>query len=282
MNETIKILILEDDKDERTQFEQSAKNIDGIRIIGNTANADEALEIAQKEDPDAIIIDLELHDGTGNGLQFLSDLQTITSETTPFLLVTTNNSSRTTHEASRALGADFILTKYESDYSADYVMNFLKMMHATMHNTVKETFSANTKTPGRSFSRNSAHRENNDKVSAHNIPEAEIVEYIRNELILIGISPKAVGFQYLVDAIFIKLKDSNANIYAIIGPKYKKSDPSIERAMQYAINRAWRTGDPDELLELYTARINAERGVPTIMEFVYFYISKTQNYFKIR
>jgi TonB-dependent SusC/RagA subfamily outer membrane receptor len=34
--------------------------------------------------------------------------------------------------------------------------------------------------------------------------------------------------------------------------------------------------------ERYTARINSDRGVPTIMEFIYFYVSKTQNYFNIK
>lgn len=279
MNELIKILILEDDKEEREQFEISAKEISGICIVGNTASTTEALEIAQEEKPNAIIIDLELHDGTGNGLQFLNSFKNTPCYSSTFLLVTTNNSSRTTHEAARALGADFILTKYEPDYSATYVLDFLKMMHETICSGKNEKAVAN---PKLSPSIESNATGNTDKVSIHDIPEADLINYISDELLRVGISPKAVGFQYLVDAILIKLKDSNTNIYSVIGPKYKRSDPSIERAMQYAINRAWRTGDPDELLHLYTARINADRGVPTIMEFVYFYISKAQNYFKIR
>ena len=110
----------------------------------------------------------------------------------------------------------------------------------------------------------------------------ELLSFIRDEIIQIGVSPKSVGFRYLSDAVLIKLQDANANIYNVLGPKYKKSDPSIERAMQYAINRAWRTGDPDELLANYTARVNSERGVPTIMEFVFFYVSKTKNKFNIK
>ena len=121
-----------------------------------------------------------------------------------------------------------------------------------------------------------------DKVFIYNIPETDLLSYIRNEIIDIGINPKAVGFQYLSDAVLVKLKDPNANIYNTLGPKYKRSDPSIERAMQYAINNAWRTGDPDELLRKYSARIRAERGVPTIMEFIFFYVSKAKNEFNIK
>lgn len=274
MSATIKILILEDDAADRMQFEHCVTEHTDIEIVGCTANAAEALAIARQTNPDAMIIDLELHNGSGNGLQFLSDLKKTPLKTAPYLLITTNNSSHTTHEAARSLGADFILTKYESDYSADYVIGFLKMMHATIHgNSAKE---------GAVTAKSSVCQNNRSKCSLHDIPETELMEFIRNELLLIGISPKAVGFHYLADAVFIKLQDSHANVYKIIGPKYKRSDPSIERAMQYAINRAWRTGDPDELLNKYTARISADRGVPTIMEFVYFYVSKAQNNFNIK
>lgn len=277
MKETLKILILEDDATDRAEFVRYVEETEDVIIVGCTANSGEALNIFKDECPDAVIIDLELHNGSGNGLQFLSSLRTFPHENQAFLLVTTNNSSHTTHDAARNLGADFILTKYETDYSAEYVIDFLKMIHSTIRNK-------------NNISRPKAKDDSGTKTiiveqkqnCVYNIPEAELISFIRDEIIRIGVNPKAVGFQYLSDAVFIKLKDSNANIYNTLGPKYKRSDPSIERAMQYAINRAWRTGDPDELLAHYTARINSERGVPTIMEFVYFYVSKTKNKFNIK
>lgn len=277
MNKTMKILILEDDASDCAEFIRCAEGTEDVSIVGCTANANEALTIFKKESPDAVIIDLELHDGSGNGLQFLSSLRAVIHNNEAFLLVTTNNSSHTTHEAARKLGADFILTKYESDYSAEYVIDFLKMMHSTI--CAKNT---DTRPKPKMESEAGASVTADNQKYIHDITEAELISFIRDEIIRIGVSPKSVGFQYLSDAVFIKLTDSNANIYNILGPKYKKSDPSIERAMQYAINRAWRTGDPDELLTNYTARVNSERGVPTIMEFVYFYVSKTKNKFNIK
>lgn len=277
MNETLKLLILEDDQNERSDFERCVEEMNDVTIVGCTANSDDALAIFKCESPDAVIIDLELHNGTGNGLHFLSALHTFPHNNQAFFLVTTNNSSHTTHEAARKLGADFILTKYEPDYSARYVIDFLKMMHATIRNQQNKSASSHKTSPNTLTTIHTA-----EKVLVYDIPETDLLSFIRNEIIEIGISPKAVGFPYLADAVLIKLKDSNANIYTTLGPKYKKSDPSIERAMQYAINRAWRTGDPDELLRKYSARISAERGVPTIMEFVYFYVSKTKNEFHIK
>ena len=41
--------------------------------------------------------------------------------------------------------------------------------------------------------------------------------------------------------------------------------------MQNAINRAWRTFPVEELEAHYTAKTHSCRGVPTIMEFVFYY-----------
>lgn len=47
--------------------------------------------------------------------------------------------------------------------------------------------------------------------------------------------------------------------------------------MQNALNRAWKQTDVDELLVHYTAKVNTERGVPTITEFIYYYANKLKN-----
>ena len=67
------------------------------------------------------------------------------------------------------------------------------------------------------------------------------------------------------------------NLCTTIGDKYSKTDASVERAMQNAINNAWRSNDIDELLKHYSARINSDRGVPTLTEFVYYYANKIKN-----
>ena len=63
----------------------------------------------------------------------------------------------------------------------------------------------------------------------------------------------------------------------IIGDKYQKTEASVERAMQNAINRAWKQTDIDELSRYYTARIHSDKGVPTITDFIYYYAAKLNN-----
>lgn len=289
MTEPMKILLLEDELQDCMEIEKYVDTLEDVTLVGCTGSSGEALEITSRTCPDAIIVDLELHQGSGNGLQFLAGLKQLHLSYLPYLLITTNNSSHTTHEAARTLGADFILTKYEADYSARYVIDFLRMMREIIEarnngpSQVHDSPSGYNSTTGNGSNidaYNNLHTVNSMNASnaaAHSstIPcKRTLTQIIYEELNLVGISPKTVGYKYLADAIQIKMQDPDANIYAILGPRYQKSDASIERAMQNAINRAWRISDPDDLLTYYTARIRSDRGVPTIMEFIYYYATK--------
>ena len=174
----------------------------------------------------------------------------------PYILITTNNSSAITYEMAHNLGADFIMAKSKSDYSAQYVIEFLRMMQHTILN-----------------SRSSAIIEFSEEDNFEKNKQSYI-RRINRELNLVGISPKNIGYGYLTDAILMIMEEPSTNISKRLAEVYKKSDASIERAMQNAINRAWRISDIEELLSHYTAKIHSEKGVPTILEFVYYYANK--------
>ena len=47
--------------------------------------------------------------------------------------------------------------------------------------------------------------------------------------------------------------------------------------MQNAIKSTWRSADPQDLQHYYTAHIDAERGCPTLMEFIHYYLNQIQD-----
>ena len=161
-----------------------------------------------------------------------------------------------TLEAARQLGADFIITKYEQDYSGQKPIEMLRMMR-----NVIQTHSSSAATAPQTPA------EINRKLTIR----------IHRELDLIGISPKAIGYQYLTDAILLAIHEPGPNLARTIAGKYNKTAASVERAMQNAITRAWSKGNTDDLLRHYTAVINYDRGVPTLTEFVYHYANKFRN-----
>ena len=99
---------------------------------------------------------------------------------------------------------------------------------------------------------------------------------ITKELDLIGISPRAKGRKYLRDAIELTCDKETPNLCMEIAKQYSKTPASVERAMQNAIDRAWSITDPETLEEHYTAYINPRKGVPTLMQFIYYYAEKVK------
>lgn len=254
MERELTILLVEDDKNACDEIAAYIDSTEGTRLVDTTNNSFDAIEMVKNYLPDAVILDLELHLGGGNGLLFLNELKKLTLTRRPYILVTTNNSSNITLEQARSLGADFIMAKYETQYSAQYVIEFLRMMSAA----ILQAASSSTSTP---------------EAESEDQRNRKLTQRIQRELDFVGISPKAIGYQYLTDAILLTYRDPQPNLCRKLSEKYHKTDVSIERAMQNAINRAWRTSDPDDLLEHYTARIRSDKGVPTMMEFVYYYVN---------
>lgn len=255
MNDILSVLLIEDDIDSCYEIQNCFDNATDIEIVGIINNAYDALEMVKSFLPNAILLDLELHTGGGNGLLFLTELRKLILPFTPYILITTNNVSQITLDSARQLGADFILTKYEAGYSAQYVLDFLELMKPAIL----------------------SHEISMDKVrpaTPRTMPKPNTTQQIQRELNLIGISPKAVGFRYLTEAIRITAEKPKPNLSHTLAITFGKSSASTERAMQNAINRAWQTNSPDELLKYYTARIRSDRGVPTMTEFIYYYAEK--------
>lgn len=257
--EVMRILLVEDDKQLCQDFVNYINALDEVSLVGVTNNSNKAIEIIEDTNPDAIILDLELHNGSGNGLFVLQGLKELSLLQPPFVLVSTNNSSATTLDSARKLGADFIISKHQTDYSVKQVIDFLLMMKTVLPKIQSCT---------------------NNTTANLDLPEQKskrLARRISTELNSIGISPKVLGYKYLLDAIQITLKEPVHNISTIIGNKYNKAEASVERAMQNAIQRAWRNSDINDLLTNYTAKISSDKGVPTVTEFIFYYANKLKD-----
>ena len=255
-NKILNILIIEDDVTACRELRQYIEKFETLKLIGITGDSDKGTELVKSVLPDVIILDIELNRGTGNGIMFLAKLNALNLSLRPYILITTNNSSYVTYESARDLGADFIMYKHKPDYSAQYVVEFIRMIQHSLLNRKPAI---------------------TQDLSEEDSYEKNLPIYTRRvyrELDWVGISPKNIGYRYLADAILLIIKNSSVNVYRELAEMYKKSDASIERAMQNAINRAWRHSDIEELLVHYTARIRSEKGVPTTLEFVFYYANK--------
>lgn len=255
----IGLLVLEDDKKVACQYEVLSKRYPLVKYLGSTNSASKAIEMCKNLKPNSVVVDLELQQGEGTGLDFLKNLKKLDLAVKPYIIVVTNNISSSTHKIARNLGADFIITKNQKDYSAKMVLDLFRTYNETYH----------------CF---------DDELTENNKPQIEVAleyrtrlkERISEELDLIGISPRVKGRKYLRDAIELTCDKDRQNLSAIIAKSYSVSTSSVERAMQGAINRAWNITDTETLETQYTAYINPNRGHPTATEFIFYYAEKVK------
>lgn len=259
LEKCLSVLLVEDDDIACRDIRNYIDELNDLELIGITNNSNKAIEYVSDLLPDVVILDLELHQGGGNGLLFLNELKQLDLIYYPYILITTNNTSAVTYEYARQSGADFIMAKHQTDYSSKNAVDFLELMKDAIL----------SKKASRSPAHNTA-----ESPSQRN---KRIVRMISLELDYVGISPKAVGYTYLVEAIQLIIDKPSSNLCAVIGEKHGKTDSSIERAMQNAINKAWRTSDINDLIGHYKAKVSSDKGVPTLTEFVYYYANKIKN-----
>lgn len=255
----IDLILIEDDIKTCNEYKKLIPYYGQLNLTGITSDADEAIQMIKKQPPNAIVLDLELHKGKGNGLSFLMELNKLNLPKNPFVLVVTNNISEVTHRAARNLGADFVITKNQNDYSVEMILNFL----LTLEGTGVTLDSPKTGKPVSELKCGISYIE-------------KMQDQINKELDSIGISPKLKGRQYLRDAIELTCNKKRSNLCAEIAKTYSKTDASVERAMQTAINHAWHNTDIETLEKNYTAYINPRKGVPTVTEFIYYYADKVK------
>ena len=260
MNRPLSVLLIEDEPLACQEMIARIEANSDIMLVGVTNNIIKAMEYVADSLPDAIILDLELHKGYGNGIMFLDSLQKMELSASIYVLVTTNNMSHITHDSVRKMGADFIMVKSQEDYSAKSVVEFL----CSLKNIIQGNRRVSTK------SENESKEEKQQKV----------MNRIITELDRIGIAPNAVGRKYLMDGIELIMSGQTEKIYSAIAIKYDKSDASVERAMQNAIAKAWRITHIDDLERYYTAQVHSSKGIPTIMEFIYYYAEKIKTRYK--
>lgn len=252
----MKILIIEDDIQDCNRFINCIKNRKDVELVALTDSDIEGLKYVKLKHPEGIVLDLELNNSiTGNtdSLEFLLNLKKLNLNYQPIIIVTTHVNSKRTYEILHREGAELILYKDHPKYSCDYVLNkFLSLRKLAPKQTI-ETLKEELE-------------ENKNKIS----------DCIYHELDLIGVTAKLKGRQYIHDAILylIQNENNNTNVIQYLTKIYKKSGNTITNGIQNAIIHAWRVSSIEDLTTYYTARVNYETGIPTPMEFIYYYVDK--------
>ena len=252
----MKILIIEDDIKDCNSFKECVKNRDDIEIVAMTDSDLEGLKLVKLKRPEGIVLDLELNNsetGSIDSLDFLDNLKKIHLNYEPIVIVTTHVNSKRTYEILHRNGVDLILYKDNPKYSSEHVLNNFISLRKTDNHCEQKSI---------------------DEIFEDD--ENKISNLINEQLELIGVTSKLKGREYVHDAILylIQNEDSDMNVIKYLTTIHKKSATTITNGIQNAIYHAWRTSAIEDLTKYYTARVNYETGIPTTMEFLYYYRDK--------
>ena len=253
----MKLLIIEDDINDCNNFINCAKKRKDIEIVAVTDSDIEGLKYVKTKSPEGIVLDLELNNsvsGSMDSLEFLSELKKLRLNYEPIVIVTTHVNSKRTYQILHRNGVDLILYKDHPKYSANLVFNhFISLRQVPIEVTSVEDMIKDTR----------------DKIS----------DCINHELDLIGVTSNLKGRKYIHDAILylIENEDSDMNVIKYLTTVYKKSETTITNGIKNAIYHAWRASPIEDLTRYYTARVNYETGIPTAMEFLYYYRDKVND-----
>ena len=236
----IEIILIEDDKNDCADFENYINSRNDVKLVAVTDSDIEGLDLIKKYSPDAIILDIELHNGSGNANSFglIEKLQTCKLSKKPKIIVNTVVSSNTIYDYLHDKGVDIIFYKKQQNYSVENVINTLVLLSGYSED--------------KSFTGNIVVEDTKDN-------RENISDMINDELNLIFTN-----------------SDESEKVSAVqhLTSKYKRASSTISRDMQNAILHAWRISSLEDLETYYTAKINYETGIPTPTEFIYYYADK--------
>lgn len=252
----MKILIIEDDIDDCNKLINCVKTRNDIEIVAVTDSDVDGLRYVKALKPEGIILDIELNNsksGNTDSLNFMTDLKDLKLNYEPIVIVTTHVNSKRTYDVLHRNGVDLILYKDNKQYSENYIFNHFINLR-------------NNEIPEEKMSVEETLKDERSKISS----------CINNELAKVGITSKLKGKTYIHDAIMYLIENENdgSNIITYLSNLHKTSSTTITNGIQNAIFHAWRVTPIEDLTRYYTARVNYETGVPTPMEFIYYYKDK--------
>lgn len=255
----MKLLIIEDDIVDCNNFINCVKKRNDIEIVGITDSDIEGLKYVKTKSPEGIVLDLELNNsvtGSMDSLGFLTELRKMKLNYEPIVIVTTHVNSKRTYQILHRNGVDLILYKDHPQYSTNLVLNHFINLRQVPIEVVNKSVE--------------------DMIKSQ---REKISDCINSELELIGVTSNLKGRKYIHDAILylIENEDGDTNVIKYLTTVYKKSATTISNGIQNAIYHAWRVSAIEDLTRYYTARVNYETGIPTTMEFLYYYRDKVKD-----
>lgn len=243
MNDKIKVLIADDNKEFTKILSTFLEREDDLEVVAIAHDGAEALKILEDKEVDVLILDVIMPHIDGIGvLEGLGDLKL--SKKPKILMLSAVGHDTITHKAIN-LGADYYVLKPFN------FKIFIKRLKQVIYNEEA--------------------RESNGKLELNDIEvefntELKVTEMIQK----VGVPANIKGYVYLREAISMVIDDMSLlsavtkKLYPSIAEIFDTKDSRVERAIRHAIDVTWTRGNQDGIDEVF----GKNKDKPTNSEFI--------------
>jgi two-component system response regulator (stage 0 sporulation protein A) len=239
--EKVRVLIAEGNDELRTQCTQILRR-QGINVIGEAADGQDALLKITRLKPGVVISDMHLGKIDGVGLIREAKLQ-MGDGYPAFIMISSFHNPGVFEECVEAGAAYCMLTPLDYGTLGDRIRRIGEKGKPRMGNMPL--------------------RDDGDL-------EAQVTKIIHQ----IGVPAHIKGYQYLRSAIIMVVKNNEVInsvtkvLYPSVAKHYGTTSSRVERAIRHAIEVAWDRGDLDVLNSFFGYTVQNSRGKPTNSEFI--------------
>ena len=228
--ETKKTILIADTSEEfRTILADALQAEEGLEVVGQTSDGQEAIQMVQDRSPDILVMDLVL--GRMDGFDVLDAVKSKPVST----LILSGFARGCMADQVAARGGDYYMMKPCRIASVVERVRLLAAQH----------WSEGGENPA-------------GPATARQTLEANVTAIIHE----IGVPAHIKGYQYLREAIIMTVEDMDV-INAVTKVLYP-----VERAIRHAIEVAWDRGDLDTLQKYFGFTVSNSKGKPTNSEFI--------------
>ena len=247
MEKVSRIIFADQNEDFRLLLSDSAKNENGIEVVGGTGDGAQLIKLIAEKKPDVVVMDLILQNR--DGISVLREYSGKSGYRPAFIIVSAFMQEKIVAE-SAALGAYYFISK-----PCDVHELFCRVREVAAESRSEAGIVGM-------------------KVNKKAISDRKIESMVTEVIHEIGVPAHIKGYQYIREAIIFTVKDMeliNAvtkALYPMVAKKFGTTSSRVERAIRHAIEVAWDRGDIEVLQKYFGYTVSNIKGKPTNSEFI--------------
>lgn len=248
---SIRLLVVEDEIDIRERYRELLEFHPMIELVGEAETQDEARALLQEKTVDAVILDLELP--SGSGMLLMEQLKSLPNGK-PFIVVVSHVGSKAIFEAIRGMGADYICSKNETNFSYDTPLAIMEI--ATPYRSQKEA------------EENTVKRQN--KATLRRLYEKRIRSYFKRMHFPAQLQGTIFCKEAVLYAVMNDVRDVSITreVYTHVAERYSTTSQNVERQIRHVIESVWLNEPLHIIKTSYRYYYNEDMGRPTNGDFI--------------